>query len=57
VEPDDRPSATVRRLLDEQLLAVLGTHHNGAPYTSLVAFAATEDRLTVDGFLGIVTIG
>lgn len=43
MEPDDRPSATVRRLLDEQLLAVLGTHHNGAPYTSLVAFAATED--------------
>jgi len=57
VEPDDRPSATVRRLLDEQLLAVLGTHHNGGPYTSLVAFAATGDRLTVDGFLGIVTVG
>jgi hypothetical protein len=43
VELDDRPSAIVRRLLDEQLLAALGTHHDGAPYTSLVAFAATED--------------
>jgi len=43
VELDDRPSVIVRRLLDGQLLAVLGTHHAGAPYTSLVAFAATED--------------
>ena len=43
VELDDRPSVIVRRLLDEQLLAVLGTHHDGAPYTSLVAFAPTED--------------
>ena len=43
MELDDRPSVIVRRLLDEQALAVLGTHHAGAPYTSLVAFAATED--------------
>jgi hypothetical protein len=39
----DRPHAIVRRLLDEQLLGVLGTHHEGEPYTSLVAFAATPD--------------
>lgn len=43
MEIDDRPTATVRRLLDGQLLGVLGTHHAGAPYTNLVAFAATED--------------
>ena len=40
---DDRPTTVVRGLLDDQLLAVLGTHHQGAPYTSLVAFAATSD--------------
>lgn len=34
---------TVQGLLHEQLLAVLGTHREGAPYTSLVAFAATAD--------------
>jgi hypothetical protein len=40
---DDRPSSTVRSLLEKQLLGVLGTHLDGAPYTSLVAFASTED--------------
>jgi putative heme iron utilization protein len=34
---------TLRELLSSQLLAVLGTHHDGEPYTSLVGFAATED--------------
>lgn len=38
-----RPDEIVRRLLEDQLLAVLGTHHDGAPYTSLVAVAATPD--------------
>jgi hypothetical protein len=33
----------LRRLLDSQLLGVLGTHHGGEPYTSLVGFAATDD--------------
>jgi putative heme iron utilization protein len=30
-------------LLKDQLLAVLGTHNDGEPYTSLVGFAATPD--------------
>lgn len=33
----------LKTLLDEQLLAVLGTEGDGHPYTSLVAFAATAD--------------
>jgi len=33
----------LRELLESQLLGVLGTHHDGEPYTSLVGFAATED--------------
>ncbi len=33
----------LRELLESQMLAVLGTHHDGEPYTSLVGFAATED--------------
>jgi hypothetical protein len=33
----------LRELLSSQLLGVLGTHHAGAPYTSLVGFAATDD--------------
>ncbi len=33
----------LRELLSSQLLAVLGTHHDGEPYTSLVGFAATDD--------------
>jgi len=33
----------LRELLESQLLSVLGTHHDGEPYTSLVGFAATED--------------
>lgn len=34
---------TLREMLGEQLLGVLGTHHEGEPYTSLVGFAATDD--------------
>jgi hypothetical protein len=33
----------LRELLAGQLLGVLGTHHDGEPYTSLVGFAATPD--------------
>ena len=33
----------LRDLLEQQLLAVLGTHHDGEPYTSLVGFAASDD--------------
>jgi nitroimidazol reductase NimA-like FMN-containing flavoprotein (pyridoxamine 5'-phosphate oxidase superfamily) len=40
---DDRPTTVVRELLTSQLLGVLGTHSETGPYSSLVAFAATED--------------
>jgi hypothetical protein len=33
----------LRDMLDTQLLGVLGTHHEGEPYTSLVGFAATPE--------------
>ena len=33
----------LREMLESQLLGVLGTHHDGEPYTSLVGFAATPD--------------
>jgi hypothetical protein len=33
----------LREMLESQLFGVLGTHHDGEPYTSLVGFAATED--------------
>jgi nitroimidazol reductase NimA-like FMN-containing flavoprotein (pyridoxamine 5'-phosphate oxidase superfamily) len=33
----------IRKLFDSQRLAVLATHRGGQPYTSLVAFAASED--------------
>lgn len=33
----------LREMLESQLLGVLGTHHDGEPYTSLVGFAATDD--------------
>jgi putative heme iron utilization protein len=33
----------LRDLLERQLLGVLGTQHDGEPYTSLVGFAATPD--------------
>jgi nitroimidazol reductase NimA-like FMN-containing flavoprotein (pyridoxamine 5'-phosphate oxidase superfamily) len=43
VHATESPRDTLEGLLDRQLLAVLGTHREGAPYTSLVAFAATAD--------------
>lgn len=33
----------LRELLERQLLGVLGTNHDGEPYTSLVGFSATND--------------
>lgn len=33
----------LRELLETQLLAVLGTHHQGEPHASLVGFAASPD--------------
>jgi len=33
----------LREMLENQLLGVLGTHHDGEPYTSLVGFAAASD--------------
>ena len=35
--------AQLEQLFASQRLAVLGTHNNGQPYGSLVAFAATDD--------------
>ena len=41
---DDRSHMEVlREMLGNQLLGVLGTHHEGEPYTSLVGFAATDN--------------
>jgi len=41
---DDRSHmAILREMLEKQLLGVLGTQHDGEPYTSLVGFAATPD--------------
>jgi putative heme iron utilization protein len=41
---DDRSHMEIlRELLEGQLLGVLGTHHEGEPYTSLVGFASTPD--------------
>ena len=40
---DEHHLTLLRELLDGQLLGVLGTQGQGAPYTSLVGFAATAD--------------
>ena len=40
---DDGHMEILRNLLESQLLGVLGTQHQGEPYTSLVGFAATPD--------------
>lgn len=37
------PTEILRGLLETQLFGVLGTQHEGNPYTSLVGFAATPD--------------
>jgi hypothetical protein len=44
---DPSHSEILRDLLQNQLLAVLGTHHEGEPYTSLVGFAASDDLTTL----------
>ncbi len=54
MQPEDGPEAAseesraearrvLRKLLAEERLGVLSTHHDGAPYASLVAFVASED--------------
>ena len=43
MNPDPSSTEVLRELLDGQPLGVLGTQYQGAPYTSLIAFAATED--------------
>jgi hypothetical protein len=43
MDPDQDHMQTLRKLLEDQLLGVLGTHSEGGPYTSLVGFAATPD--------------
>ena len=40
---DDEVLESLRRLLDTQLVAVLGTHNQGQPYTTLVGFVASRD--------------
>ena len=40
---NDDPTELLRDLFGTQLLGVLGTQHDGEPYTSLVGFAATPD--------------
>lgn len=37
-DSDSQPVEKLRELLDGQLLGVLATQHDGAPYTNLVAF-------------------
>jgi nitroimidazol reductase NimA-like FMN-containing flavoprotein (pyridoxamine 5'-phosphate oxidase superfamily) len=44
---DNSHMEILRDLLDRQLLGVLGTHHDGEPYTSLVGFAAGPDLATL----------
>jgi nitroimidazol reductase NimA-like FMN-containing flavoprotein (pyridoxamine 5'-phosphate oxidase superfamily) len=43
MNPDERRKQSLKDLLDQQKLAVLGTHREGQPYGSLVSFAATPD--------------
>ena len=42
IDPEENPVGALRELLDGQLLGVLGSHFEGAPYTSLVAFARRD---------------
>jgi nitroimidazol reductase NimA-like FMN-containing flavoprotein (pyridoxamine 5'-phosphate oxidase superfamily) len=42
-EGEESVAATLRELLGRQLLAVLATQHQGAPYGNLVAFWASDD--------------
>lgn len=49
-EPESSPAEARRvltSLLRDERLGVLSTHHAGAPYASLVAFAASEDLRTI----------
>jgi len=41
------PLEQVRQLLDAQTVGVLATHHDGQPYSSLVAIAASKDLKSI----------
>ena len=43
VKRDDAVSGEIKKLLEKQTLAVLATQGDGQPYTSLMAYAFTED--------------
>ncbi len=43
----DEARRVVEQLLRNERLGVLSTHHDGAPYASLVAFAGAEDLRTI----------
>jgi nitroimidazol reductase NimA-like FMN-containing flavoprotein (pyridoxamine 5'-phosphate oxidase superfamily) len=43
----DEARRILRTLLDEERVGVLSTHHDGAPYASLVAFVGAEDLSTI----------
>ncbi len=43
----EEAARVLQNLLGSQRLGVLSTHHNGAPYASLVAFAASDDLYSI----------
>lgn len=43
MEPKEKLDQEIRELLESQKLAVLATHGQGQPYTSLVAFSSSSD--------------
>lgn len=43
MDPKEHLDQEIRELLESQKLAVLATHGQGQPYTSLVAFASSTD--------------
>jgi hypothetical protein len=45
--PDHNPVGTLRKLLHDQLLGVLGSQFEGAPYLTLVAFAPANGERTL----------
>ena len=47
VIPEVELKARLQSLFTEQTLGVLATHHEGQPYASLMAFAASEDLHTL----------
>ena len=54
-EKTEKLLAVLKSLMDNQSLAVLATHDHGQPYTSLVAFAASEDMKRLFFVTGMAT--